>query len=79
MNIVAVCAAEPTVADYRNDVVTIVRGVCEALVSIGRVAEAAVVRENALLVLQPIAEEQPENIALGRVIENLLAIKVDTP
>ena len=79
VNIVAVCAAEPTVAEYRNDVVTIVRGVCEALVSIGRVAEAAVVRENALLVLQPIVEAQPENIALARVLTDLVAIRVESP
>ena len=77
--IVGVCVAEPTVSEYRNDVVSVVGGVCEALVELGESSRAAGLRERTVLSLQPLVEQQPENVALGRVLEQVLAVSVGNP
>jgi hypothetical protein len=71
------CALEPRDAMQRTAVRTLVPWACEILMGVERPATAEQVRSNALLVLQPVVEAQPENESLKEVLGVILAIKLE--
>jgi tetratricopeptide (TPR) repeat protein len=77
--IVAVCVAEPDSKDYRDDVLRVVSGVCDKLVGLGLHDNAKELRNRAILLLQPIVEKQPENLALAEALDSLRAVSVGSP
>ena len=77
--IVAICVAAPDSKDYRDAVLKVVPGVCEELVGLGLHDDAEELRNRAILLLQPIVEEQPENLALSEVLDSLRAVSVGSP
>lgn len=69
--IVTVCIRDPDANDYRVDVRDLIPAVCTQLVSVGASDHAIEVRRLTLVRLQPATEQNPDNLALAEVVEEI--------
>ena len=79
LELAEVCAAEPGEENYRNDMVIAVSESCRVLVRLGMPQDAEKLRQEAILIIQPVVEAKPENLALGKALETLRGIVVANP
>lgn len=70
------CARDPGDAEQRKAVRLLIPGSCNLLIAADRRDVAIEIRRSALLVLQPVAEENPTNEALKEVLEVVRMVEV---
>jgi serine/threonine protein kinase len=73
------CTGSPAESQYRDDLDLLAPVVLEILVESGEGPRAEDALRNTLLALQPVVERMPENIALAKLHEKLLALKAQEP
>jgi serine/threonine protein kinase len=72
--LVLACSLQPSSADYRSDVADVLPVVHQWLIDLEFEDLANTVLDDSLLTLQPVAEAEPENIALERLMGLLRAL-----
>ena len=78
-HIVTACVREPTAADYREHAAMLVPAVWEELILCEQGELAIIVREDALVRLQAIAEGLPENTALVKLLKAIRSLSFKSP
>ena len=75
--VVTSCSRSPDDAMQRQGVLTLVPWGCEELVKVQRYEAARGIRRDAILLLQPVVEENPDNEALRQVLLTITRIKFE--
>ena len=75
--VVTSCSRSPDDAMQRQGVMTLVPWGCEELVKVNRLDAAQGIRRNAILLLQPVVEADPDNEALRQVLLQITDISFE--
>lgn len=67
--IVFTCTLDPNAANFRTDVANAVPAICTVLHTAGMTERAVAVHRDTLLLLQPVMEAHPENLAISELVQ----------